>query len=105
MVNILKDPTMTTPLIPLKTSLSSIKYTPADLITDRATEQWLLGLPYGLELIRGLMNFYRDGATSYTHVFADSADAIQASTTFTAYGYTCTGPSLGGDKTVIISWA
>ena len=96
---------MTTPLIPLKTSLSSIKYTPADLITDRATEQWLLGLPDGLELIRGIMSYYRDGATSYTHVFADSADAIQANSYFTTYGYTCTGPGPGAATTVIISWA
>jgi hypothetical protein len=96
---------MPTPLIPSKTALSSIKYTPADLIADRATEQWLLDSTYGLELIRNIMNYYRDGATSYTYVFPTQQDAITASTTFTTYGYTCTGPSLGGDKTLVLSWA
>jgi hypothetical protein len=96
---------MTTPLIPLKSALSSIKYSPADLIADKATEEWLLGSTYGLELIRNIMNYYRDGVTSYTYVFPTQQDAITASTTFNAYGYTVTGPSLGGDKTVVISWA
>jgi hypothetical protein len=97
---------MTTPLIPLKSVLSSTKYTPADLIADRATELWLLRLAQrdGLELISNIMSYYREGATSYTHVFATRDDALIANTTFTAYGYDVTGPSSSPDKTVIISW-
>ena len=94
-----------TPLIPSKTTLSSTKYTPAEMVADKAVENWLFALPTSDSIIiRNIMTYYREGSTSYTHTFTTRSDALIAYTNFTAYGYTVTGPSSSPDKTVIISW-
>ena len=103
---------MTTPLIPTKAALNSIRYTPAELIADQSLEEYLLDLPNraGFLFIQALMNAYRTGETYVDYSFSsyEIADTMAGLIGVgTAYNYTVTGPEVSPEPTtsIRVSWA
>ena len=102
---------MTTPLMPVKSILSSAVLTPKDLIDDKDFEDWLFAdLTYKrLGFIKAVMQGWRAGLTSITYEFSSHEDAIamrdyiQDSAT-NKYKYTVTGPSEPSGKSITVSW-
>jgi len=98
---------MTTPLIPLKSVLTGIKYTPAELTADGLFETYLLGLTNnnneGIRFIRAIMQAYRAGSQTVTFSFTSSniaddvSDFLRTGPTNYGYDVTVSGPSITVD--------
>ena len=100
---------MTTPLIPLKSVLTSTKYTPAELTADAAFETYLLGLTTGnnegIRFIRAIMQAYRAGSQTVSFDFTSTTIADNISdyllTGPTNYGYSLTASG----TSITVGWA
>ena len=104
---------MTSPILPSASSLTSIRYTPAELIADRQLESYFTannGANFGF--IIQLLEAYRNGNIQTTYIFSNSSSAVFIANRLSSdYGYWVDGPIVGnnvpdfGNCKVSVSWA